>query len=177
MLLLVGAYVDAADTFARARGVRYWPTAGVLLGGVLALELGRREADPVLWVFAPCALMLALMASYPLTALARVICGGRLRHTDATASQGVIVQAAAALPGSLLAVLGVPDRSAVLVTIVLLVVAAASQVSLWSAAFESPRWLAVLAYLAVLAVTVVAVIALVALLSPDIAPAYGDSQF
>ena len=166
VLFLLGALADPAETFHRARGRRYWLTAAVLLGTVMAVELGRREAHPVVWVGSPIALLLALMASYPLTSMARTICGGPSWLTDATASQGVILTTAAPLPGAFLVLLGVPALSAFLASLVLLVVAVVGQVALWSAAFGCRWWRAAVAYVATLAVALSVAYALVALLAP-----------
>ncbi len=166
LLFLLGVLADPTETFHRARGRRYWPTAAVLLGSVMAVELGRREAHPVVWIASPIALLLCLMASYPLTAIARAVCGGPSWLTDATASQGVVLTSAASLPGALLFLLGVPALSAFLVSLVLLVVAVVAQVALWSAAFACRWWLAAVAYAATIVIALAVTVALAAPLAP-----------
>ncbi len=168
VLFLLGALADPVETFHRARGRRYWVTAAVLLGVVQAVELGRREVHPVIWVSLPLLLLLSLMATYPLTAMARTLCGGPSWLTDATASQGVILGSAAVLPGSLLVLLGVPALTTFLVSIVLVALAVVAQIALWTAAFRCRWWLAVLAWVVTTAVAGSVAYALSALLGPTL---------
>ncbi len=168
VLFLLGALSDPGETFTRARGRTYWATAAVLLAAVQMAELARVEAHPVVWVSVPVILIVSLMLSYPLTSLARWICGGPAWLVDATASQGVILTSAAALPGSLLAALGVPALTAIAVGLVLAVVAVVAQVALWCAAFRCRWWRALLAYLVVGTLVVVVAAGLVDLLTPQV---------
>lgn len=168
VLFLLGSLADPAETFHRARGRRYWWSAAVLLGAVMAVDLSERESHPFLWVVLPVLLLLSLMATYPLTSLARVICGGPSWLTDATASQTVVLTSAALLPASLLALLGVPALTTAAVGLVCLVVAMVAAIALWSAAFGCRWYVAALACVATAAITITVAVPVAALVGPTL---------